>query len=187
MIYLISCSTFFNYRDKLVMLDTVFILLSLFGDIYSLPEHKLKVPNSENVVDPCDPNKLVTSIGHTNYEGGGPLNPFGSDFEQKRSWDLLCSLDSDGDGFTNGQELGDPNCQWKVGGIPERTINITHPGVCTPVDSTVCKSKNICKYRTPHQYVYTTLPGIELMAFRFHNERVKHAARESQFNGQLPI
>jgi|GEM_PF-652085 len=27
----------------------------------------------------------------------------------------LANLDSDGDGFTNGTELGDPNCMWKAG------------------------------------------------------------------------
>ena len=40
----------------------------------------------------------------------------------------LCQLDSDGDGMTNGQELGDPNCVWTEGNVPERTDNITHPG-----------------------------------------------------------
>ena len=64
---------------------------------------------------------------------------------QLKSWSLLCPLDSDGDGFTNGQELGDPKCQWKIGDLPERTFNITHPGVCTPVDSEVCKRQIICK------------------------------------------
>nr|CAH8843575.1 unnamed protein product [Trichobilharzia regenti] len=127
------------------MFSVMCILLSTFAGVYSVPEHKLKIPNSENVIDPCDPNKYVKSIGHFNCEGGGPLNPFGSDFEAKRSWDMICQLDSDGDGFTNGQELGDPKCQWKIGDVPERTINITHPGVCTPVDSQVCKSLNICK------------------------------------------
>lgn len=39
-------------------------------------------------------------------------------------------MDSDGDGMTNGYELGDPNCVWIAGqGItPERVIDITHPG-----------------------------------------------------------
>ena len=40
----------------------------------------------------------------------------------------LCKEDSDGDGMTNGQELGDPNCVWTEGTIPSRTDNITHPG-----------------------------------------------------------
>ena len=27
----------------------------------------------------------------------------------------LCNADSDEDGRTNGEELGDPDCQWSVG------------------------------------------------------------------------
>lgn len=30
----------------------------------------------------------------------------------------LCMKDSDGDGRTNGEELGDPGCKWNVGDKP---------------------------------------------------------------------
>lgn len=40
----------------------------------------------------------------------------------------MCTADSDGDGRTNGEELGDPSCVWSVGQEPSRTVNITHPG-----------------------------------------------------------
>src|SRR5512133_2225584 len=37
-------------------------------------------------------------------------------------WADLCSGDADGDGQTNGQELGDPCCSWQVGqGFPRST------------------------------------------------------------------
>ena len=44
-------------------------------------------------------------------QGKNKLNPFGEDFDdEKYKWTKkLCEEDSDGDGFTNGQELGDPN------------------------------------------------------------------------------
>ena len=39
-------------------------------------------------------------------------------------------LDSDGDGTSNGDELGDETCSWSEGGgAPDRTVNITHPGI----------------------------------------------------------
>ena len=40
----------------------------------------------------------------------------------------LCNLDSDGDGRTNGEELGDPECIWTEGDAPSTTSDITHPG-----------------------------------------------------------
>ena len=40
---------------------------------------------------------------------GSTLNDFGNDFTSGKAWiDGLCQLDSDEDGFINGQELGDP-------------------------------------------------------------------------------
>ena len=41
----------------------------------------------------------------------------------------LCLKDSDGDGRTNGEELGDSQCVWKEGGVPAETAGITHPGI----------------------------------------------------------
>lgn len=40
----------------------------------------------------------------------------------------FCRMDSDGDGRTNGQELGDPECVWTPGATPQ--MNATgHPGI----------------------------------------------------------
>lgn len=49
--------------------------------------------------------------------------------------------DSDGDGLTNGEELGDPCCKWSVGKDPERTTMLSHPGEKDEVNSAPkCKS-----------------------------------------------
>jgi len=37
-------------------------------------------------------------------------------------------LDSDGDGMLNGEELGDPHCNWTEGAQLMRETNLTHPG-----------------------------------------------------------
>lgn len=42
-------------------------------------------------------------------------------------WAKVCPLDSDGDGLTNGQELGDPNCRWRQGD-PDPGPGLGHPG-----------------------------------------------------------
>ena len=41
-------------------------------------------------------------------------------------WARVCGLDSDGDGATNGAELGDPSCAWMIG-APNPEAEITDP------------------------------------------------------------
>jgi len=50
-------------------------------------------------------------------------------------------MDSDGDGLSNGEELGDPGCTWKAGDkSPSTEAKISHPGVCD-VNPTRCGDK----------------------------------------------
>merc|ERR1719210_1768498 len=86
------------------------------------------IPNGNNVVR----NGLQwPGVGHTTV-GGGPSakNPFGDDFAAASYFwsEALCRKDSDGDGQSNGLELGDPDCRWTMGDIPARTDDISHPG-----------------------------------------------------------
>ena len=46
----------------------------------------------------------------------------------------LCEKDSDGDGLSNGLELGDPSCTWAKGATPQFDRGITHPGIATSED-----------------------------------------------------
>ena len=77
---------------------------------------------------------------HINPGGGGPRNAFGQKVESgfltapgsagHVKWGPdLASLDSDGDGFTNGQELQDPNGEWTTGSGPigDQSL-VTNPG-----------------------------------------------------------
>jgi len=94
-----------------------------------------KIPNGKNVKG-CDgePHTQVGHIPPNKPPAGGPKNPFGLDFKAAgATWTTeLCNKDSDGDGQSNGMELGDPSCKWVEGGTPERTVDITHPGLdCT--------------------------------------------------------
>lgn len=43
-------------------------------------------------------------------------------------WPILCSLDSDGDGRSNGDELGDSMCVWRLGMESPSDRILYHPG-----------------------------------------------------------
>ncbi|KAK7094627.1 dopamine beta-hydroxylase-like [Littorina saxatilis] len=118
--------------------------IALWSVCHGYYNYQTKVPNGQHVPHPCKPNFIWHGVGHLNPLGGGERNPFGKDFARLgHEWSVdLCRLDSDGDGLTNGQELGDPTCVWREGEIPRQTDNITHPGVCDPWDSHACAAKN---------------------------------------------
>ena len=64
--------------------------------------------------------------------GGGPRTPFGRDVNRTLvdgdvDWQAICDLDSDGDGFTNGEELGDPDCNWSEGDPAPSCLLYTSP------------------------------------------------------------
>lgn len=86
------------------------------------------------------PNGTINQCSncHINPNGGGPRNAFGQEIENgfltapgaagHVQWgQALASLDSDGDGFTNGEELQDPNGVWTSGSIGDPSL-VTNPG-----------------------------------------------------------
>ncbi|XP_052806755.1 temptin-like [Mya arenaria] len=102
------------------------------------PYYRDLIPNGYGVPNPCDGGATVwEAVGHYN-----PLhhtvdkNPFAQAFAAAgHVWTVaLCQADSDGDGVTNGAELGDPTCVWTAGGSPTGRAT-GHPGICNPVGS----------------------------------------------------
>ncbi|KAE9045821.1 hypothetical protein PR003_g2188 [Phytophthora rubi] len=88
------------------------------------PSFVARIPNGNGVSG-------VHALGHVNPSGGGATNAFGSAFEAAgHQWTAgLCQEDSDGDGATNGEELGDPCCSWTPSAGSSSTLSPTHPGV----------------------------------------------------------
>ncbi|KAF1795066.1 Choloylglycine hydrolase/NAAA C-terminal [Phytophthora cactorum] len=108
--FLIALAAYYHPTPKNTMLKltksaAVLSLLSasVFENVNGYPKYVARLPNGENV-------KGVAALGHVNVAGGGDRNEFGENFEQRGElWTKeLCEADSDGDGQTNGQELGDP-------------------------------------------------------------------------------
>src|SRR5688572_13175297 len=81
---------------------------------------------------PATPGEGVCGTCHNNPSGGGARNDFGSDVEATLAlsgpqWSEIFCMDSDGDGKTNGQELGDACGIWTPGDTPARTTDVTIP------------------------------------------------------------
>ncbi|KAF4031734.1 hypothetical protein GN244_ATG16415 [Phytophthora infestans] len=92
--------------------------------VQAMPIYVPRIPNGENVPG-------VTALGHEDTTGEETMrNVFGIAFEEVgMEWTKeLCEADSDEDGQTNGQELGDPCCIWKEGDTALWTVGVSHPG-----------------------------------------------------------
>lgn len=71
------------------------------------------------------------------HTSGADLNLFGAAVGTNRaghggaffSWPELHALDSDADGFTNGEELGDPCGVWLPGASPAHSTGLGNPGL----------------------------------------------------------
>ncbi|KAK3087134.1 hypothetical protein FSP39_002131 [Pinctada imbricata] len=130
---------FFNVRSA----KTLMTLFLLIRPTFEYPNFKNFLPNGDKVQNPCKLGSIWKGVGHRKPEGGGPRNPFGLLFQRYKKWtSRVCDQDSDNDGITNGEELGDPYCEWSMGKAPLRTHNITHPGICEPMDSAHCRKQN---------------------------------------------
>ncbi|XP_061181570.1 temptin-like isoform X1 [Saccostrea echinata] len=121
----------------------IFEILCFVGfiSVMAHPYYRDRIPNGYAVSNPCG-SGFWEAVGH--YD---PLhhthdkNPFGLAFAAAgHQWTVdLCNADSDGDGVSNGAELGDPNCTWTAGDTPEGK-STGQPGICEPVGSGACSS-----------------------------------------------
>ncbi len=103
-----------------------FAILTNFTAIHSRPFRPEQIPNG--TVNSC-------ANCHVSPQGGGQLTPFGRtvsddylDINGDVIWNAsLASKDSDGDGFSNGFELQDPDGEWTIGqpgpGDPKEVFN----------------------------------------------------------------
>lgn len=126
-----------------LLLIAHFISLAL-----SFPSFQNSMPNGDRVTR----NGVAwPGVGHFAAGGGGPRNAFGTAFQAAgRQWTkALCEQDSDGDGQSNGFELGDPNCEWTVGATPARITDISHPGFSDSTTSAVVASPTLVPTLVP--------------------------------------
>ncbi|MEE2789705.1 MAG: MYXO-CTERM sorting domain-containing protein [Myxococcota bacterium] len=103
-------------NTKIFLLGGVLCLVAFVGPANAFPGYV-----------PLMPTDLGCATCHVDPGGGGVRNAFGSQFASlsffQRTWENLCALDADMDGFSNGQELGDPDCEWRLFQPPRQSIS----------------------------------------------------------------
>ena len=95
------------------------LALFLLGSTYAYQQDLTKVPNG---------NMYGITLGHP---GGATKKPtaFASSFYSAgQKWTkAFCQADTDGDGQSNGLEMGDPCCLWSVGKTPMISTTLSDP------------------------------------------------------------
>ncbi len=105
-------------------------------------------------------SKFSCNTCHTNG-GGSALNTFGLDVEKNVTpngtesfWTPeLAALDSDGDGFTNGEELQDSNGEWREGNANSGDVSlVTNPGNANSTPTSIFDDRNNFTFRLINNY-----------------------------------
>ncbi|XP_052220100.1 uncharacterized protein LOC127837211 isoform X7 [Dreissena polymorpha] len=169
------------------------VLALCVTSVHAYAFYRDNIPNGYNVTNPCNSSKKWDGVGHENPGGAGTRNPFGKDFAvNKQVWDAaFCRKDSDGDGRTNGEELGDPNCVWTKGSAPQDTTGITHPGVCEPIGSSQCVGKNsFVDCQNTREFVCPAIHNNDTKQFEYRLPETAVPDKETTYmcmNIQLPV
>lgn len=97
---------------------------------------------------------FVCATCHTSPAGGSTTDPSLNDFggavqatldaDGAPIWADVCGLDSDGDGATNGEELGDPGCTWQTGDANPSSTTTTNPGNASSAPSVPVQDDGGC-------------------------------------------
>ena len=101
------------------------LLTSLFlmTSVYSYQQDLAKLPNGNtygiSLGHPGDATKKTTTFANSFYSAG-------------QKWSKsFCQADSDGDGQSNGFEMGDPCCVWSIGQKTMFTTSLSDPNSAT--------------------------------------------------------
>lgn len=127
-------------------MKSFFAVLAVVGLSITLAyAQNLAIPNGDAYTRPGS-GITCQYLNRVGCSATGALNAFGTDLAASGWTKALCNKDSDNDGFTNGQELGDPCCLWTAGKPTKlRTTQLSHPGLATSTNSA---KKASCKPQT---------------------------------------
>ncbi|EGZ15465.1 hypothetical protein PHYSODRAFT_251118 [Phytophthora sojae] len=136
-----------------IIIPSLLLLAGLIAFVQELVSHVeasrrfvAMLPNGANVTG-------YRAIGHpAGMSHSAATNNFGKAFaDVGYAWTKeLCMNDTDGDGQTNGQELGDPCCQWNMTSNPVVlwTIGVSHPDNASLVSDPQLWANVVCNTST---------------------------------------
>lgn len=143
----------------------IFLIILLFNNMINAFSFRVnQIPNG---------NKFGCANCHVSALGGGARNDFGKLVEQKYldqsgnvTWNsAIANEDADGDGFTNGQELQDPNGTWRQGQPnPGLSANVFNPGDknSKPTGTSIEKPEMFYTYRLNQNYPNPFNPNTQI-------------------------
>lgn len=115
---------FVNDRTMLRLLSTLLLLASTYGYRQDLA----KLPNG---------NSYGLTLGHPGGATGRTTNIASSFYKMGQTWNkAFCLADADGDGQSNGLEMGDPCCKWSPGQVPQFTTGLSDPNSAASMTTT---------------------------------------------------
>jgi hypothetical protein len=105
-------------------LSIIIIFLTIGSNVFSKSGFQNFIPNGQ--VNTCLNCHFSINGGARNLFGKAAENSMSND---RVRWEKIFNLDSDGDGFTNGEELQDSKGVWTIGQTaPENASLVTNPG-----------------------------------------------------------
>jgi len=106
------------------MLRMLLLITCLFlATTYAYQQDLVKLPNG---------NSYGLTLGHPGGVTRKATVLASSFYSNGQKWNkVICQADADGDGQTNGFEMGDPCCTWSIGQVPMFTTGLSDPNSAT--------------------------------------------------------
>ena len=104
-----------HHRAMLRFLSTLFVIASA----HAYRQDLAKLPNG---------NSYGLTLGHPGGNTKVPTKLASTFYGAGQTWSkAFCLADADGDGQSNGLEMGDPCCKWSPGQMPQFTTGLSDP------------------------------------------------------------